>query len=145
MLCPILFTIHLNDLPFILQVAPSVFASKVHCFADDTQLYNSAKVIHSPAALDKVVEDASIIMDWFTQNKLKVNPEKFKFILIGSPKLLCEIPEELRSINIRGQELKCVTRAKNLGLIFDERLSWEPHINELKRHCSCKLIVLSTV
>eukprot|EP00112_Aurelia_sp_Birch-Aquarium-sp1_P016978 Seg3896.2 transcript_id=Seg3896.2/GoldUCD/mRNA.D3Y31 product="putative RNA-directed DNA polymerase from transposon BS" protein_id=Seg3896.2/GoldUCD/D3Y31 len=84
-------------------------------------------------------------MDWFTQNKLKANPDKFKFMLIGSPKLLCEIPEELKSINIRGQELKCVTQAKNLGLTFDERMSWEPHINELKRRCSGKLIALSAV
>ena len=108
---PILFIIYLNDLPFILQdvSTPSVFATKIHCYADDTRLYNSATVSHLPAALDKVVEDASIIMDWFTQNKLKVNPEKFKFMLIGSPKLLCEMPEELKSINIRGQESKCAT------------------------------------
>ena len=142
---PILFIIYLNDLPFILQdvSAPSVFATKIHCYADDTRLYNSAKVSHLP--LDKVVEDASIVMDWFTQSKLKVNPEKFKFMLTGSPMLLCEIPEELKSINIRGQELKCVTKAKHLGLTFDERMSWEPHINELKRRRSDRLIALSAV
>ena len=74
-----------------------------------------------------------------------MNPEKLKFKSIGSPKLLCEILEELKSIKRRDQELKCVTQAKYLGLTFDERVSWEPHMNQLKSRCRGKLIALYAV
>ena len=58
---------------------------------------------------------------------------------------MSEIPENLKSINITGQELKCVTQAKSLGLTFDERMSYEPDIYDLKRRCSGKLIALSAM
>ena len=122
---------------------PSPFATSIHSYADDTQIHTSGKISDLPAVLHQIKEDTNIIIDWLTKNKLKANPTKFKYMLIGTPIMLSKIPENHKEIQIKGATLPCVSEAKNLGVTFDSSLKWDHHIEDVRKRCNGKLIALS--
>ena len=104
---PVLFILYLNDMPTVVTDVsqPSPFATSIHSYADDTQIYTSGKLSDLPAVLHQIKEDTNIIIDWLTENKLKANPTKFKYMLIGTPIMLSKIPENHKEIQIKGANL----------------------------------------
>ena len=63
-------------------------------------------------------------------NCLKLNTEKSKFIIIGSRHNLKKITNiQVDPIKIGSDVIERVYEAKNLGIIFDEELSWTRHVN----------------
>ena len=55
------------------------------------------------------------IVDWFMANKLSLNVEKTKYLLLRKPSRLDDLPLKLPKISINNQELK---RASNTFLEF---------------------------
>ena len=111
---PILFSHYTNPISSIIQSHSSI---NYHFYADDTQLYISL----SPANFSHSVQKLKNFM--FT-NKLKLNPDKTEFILIGSKnnrkQLLPHFP-----INILGNQVSPAQSVKNLGVVFDSKgQSW---------------------
>ena len=49
------------------------------------------------------------ILDWFSQNKLKANPDKFQFIIYGTKQQHKNIPTHLKSITINETSLKATS------------------------------------
>ena len=79
---PILFSLYTNP---ITSISHSHSSINYHFYADDTQLYitlSSANFSHSIQKLKNCLND---IQNFMFTNKLKLNPDKTKFILIGSP------------------------------------------------------------
>ena len=84
-LCPLVFTIDINDLP-----SCNLF-SKPRMHADDTTLTSSAE---DPCVLEhKMNFDMNLIQPWLLGNKLTLNVKKTKYILIGS-QLISVIPNK---------------------------------------------------
>ena len=63
-------------------------------------------------------------------NKLKLNPEKTEFILVGSKnnrkQLLPHFP-----INILGNQVSPAQSVRNLGVVFDSNFSFSDHVSQV--------------
>ena len=63
-------------------------------------------------------------------NKLKLNPDKAEFILIGSKnnrkQLLPHFP-----INIFGNQVSPAQSVKNLGVVFDSNFTFSDHVSQV--------------
>ena len=97
-------------------------------FADNTNI-----TISGSSLADLEQETNSELLNlhcWLKANKLSLNIAKTEFMVIGSrQKLLAESHNEI-NIKLEDQVIK-VDRAKSLGLIIDNWLSWSDYVNEL--------------
>ena len=112
---PILFTIFINDIPEGIE-------SFCHIFADDTKLYNAAK------SSDKLQRDIFKLQEWSVKWNLYFNVTKCHVMHVGrkNPKYDYEmkILNDVQIIN------KC-NEEKDLGVVFDSNLSFDPHIRKI--------------
>lgn len=75
---PILFIIYSAD---IVQV---IKHSKFHLYADDVQLYISEEPDLIPSTTQMLNEDLGRISEWSNRNALVLNPNKSKYMIVGS-------------------------------------------------------------
>lgn len=75
-------------------------------------------------------DDLNKLNQFFASNLLSLNVSKTKFVVFHSSQR--SVPE-LSPIMFGSQVVERVPHFKYLGLILDETLSWEPHIQHLKR------------
>ena len=70
------------------------------------------------------------IPNFMFTNKLKLNPNKAEFILIGSPKnrkqLLPHVP-----INILGNQVSPAQSVRNLTVVFDSKFNFSNHVSQV--------------
>ena len=121
---PILFNIFINDLTHITDDCELVQ------YADDSQFVHSGKIekIHDLVQqTERTVERAN---RYFSENGLKVNADKTKFMFVGSRQYISRIPNDLE-IRVGSSNIKPSTEVKNLGVIMDQFLSFEEHIREM--------------
>src|SRR6266581_3214996 len=114
---PLLFSPYTTPLSQILQGSGVSF----HFYADDTQLYISFSPALSHTPLSLLSSTLDLVHTWFTNNRLCLNPSKTEYIIIGSPYHRSKISST--AISISGNQIKPVTSARNLGIIFDSDLS----------------------
>ena len=122
---PLLFTILVTDLRNSLQ------STSFHQYADDLQIQKHCKFDDVNNAINDINSDLTNISNYSVSNGLKLNYEKSKFMVIGSHQNIkkindSELPPILLDEHILDRE-KCL---KNLGVHFDEYMSWVKHINK---------------
>lgn len=78
---PLLFTLYTLPLSKIISSYKLV---KHHFYADDTQIYIDLSSDDVPAALSELKDCLSHIQSWMNKNKLKLNPDKTEFMIIGT-------------------------------------------------------------
>ena len=112
---PLLFNIFINDL---------------FLFIENCTLYNHVDVnsmSYSSTTLRNVLSnlriDCKIAIDWFEENGMKANPNKFQFIIL-SPSATDDIELKLD----RNTTLSSERSVKALGVIIDYRLTFNGHI-----------------
>ena len=71
------------------------------------------------------------LKEWLYVNKLKLNTDKTKFMLIGTPQKLSNITSAEGNIRMEfnGNVIEQCTMIKCLGVIIDEHLSWSYHVD----------------
>ena len=125
---PLLFNIFLCDLFFELNNIE--FAS----YADDNTPYVSGETI------DDVIHHLEItsisLFKWFSNNQMKVNPEKCHFLL--STKALKEM--KLDNTTIENSECE-----KLLGVFIDSDMSFKTHLDNICKKASNKIQALGRV
>ena len=120
-LAPLLFILHLNDLPDALE------SCSVLMYADDTVLFCSGK--QASTIESTLNRELSRIENWFQVNCLFINATKTESMLFWTSSRLSNI--DSFSVNINGVPIKRVTEFRYLGVVFDERLSWNEHIKSI--------------
>ena len=69
------------------------------------------------------------LTNWFKANKLTLNADKSSFTIFkSSRKIIPNLPDQIHFLN---QQINRTTHIKFLGIILDENLNWNLHINEV--------------
>ena len=71
--------------------------------------------------ITKLENDLRSVAKWCFEHQLLINPNKTKFLLIGSRPMLQNLPANI-SLNFLKQTINPVTSAKDLGTTFDSNL-----------------------
>ena len=82
---PILFSLFTNPISSIIYSHSSI---NYHFYADDTQLYITLSPENFSHSMQKLKNFLNDIQHFMFANKLKLNPDKTEFILIGSQKII---------------------------------------------------------
>ena len=129
---PLLFQIFANDLP--------LFAPEAHVvqYADDTQILLSGKKDSLPQLIATLEQVLDSLDTWFHSHGLKVNAGKTELILFGS-RQNCRSLDPI-SIRFREDTIREGPTVKNLGVVFDKYLTWDPHVSALVQKCNGILI-----
>ena len=105
-----------------------------HLYADDSQLYVSFSSGDSAAELNGLQSCLASVQSWMSTNKLKLNPDKTEFLLIGNEwqrnKYLSMFPIELLGVETYPAKSAC-----NLGVIFDKNFNFRLHISTICSSC----------
>lgn len=116
---PLLYSLYCNDLPLCVKHC------SLHMYADDVQLYLSSTKQNFESMVENINIDLTHIEQWAASNGLCLNPTKSKCLIIRDKS--CKIPDMV-NVNIAGIPIEIVPQAKNLGVIFNSRLTWREHI-----------------
>ncbi len=98
-------------------------------YADDLTLTATGQSIETLD--DKLNSDMESIVTWCDDNRMPVNTDKTKAMLITTYKRYHELPVKQLQIYINDQELQNVRAEKLLGVNIDQNKSWKPHTNKV--------------
>ena len=105
-----------------------------HLYADDSQLYVSFSSGDSAAVLNGVQSCLGSVQSWMSTNKLKLNPAKTEFLLIGNEwqrsTYLSIFPIELYGVKTYPAK-----SAHNLGVIFEKNFNFSSRIAAICSLC----------
>lgn len=117
---PLLFSLYINELPLTIK----------HCslrlYADDAQLYLSCPLGLIEHFATCINEDLLEIQHWSHQNSLVLNPKKSKCLVLSRNK---KDVSYFPLILLNGCPIKYVDSPKNLGVVFNQTLTWKNHIS----------------
>ena len=126
----------LGTLKFCLYLLPLCSILKhhnigYHIYADDTQLYISFKCNDPLATLPKLNSCISDIRVWMIKNKLKINGSKTEFLVFRSP----QVKQDFSSLTISVGDSIILqsSKVRDLGVIFDQSLSFDDYISGVCR------------
>ena len=111
--------------------------SNLSSYADDTVSFIQGKDLEQLRV--DLEEDAKHIFQFMRSNRLVVNPEKTKFLLLQNKKK--ETPT--LSINIDGVLIEESLVEKHLGVLISNNLKWDEHIHNLCSKLRQKLGIIS--
>ena len=115
---PLLFLLYINDIQNCSKIVSFIL------FADDTTISYSNKCLKT---LNEIMqEEINKVTDWLYINKLSINTSKTKLILFRSynKKLNSNI-----TVSINNEKVKQVKNTTFLGIVIDECLTWNDHVN----------------
>ena len=133
---PLLFNIFINDLPL------SITSTDVTCdlFADDCSLITAATDMNCINI--KLQDSLTEILAWCTDNQMVLNPEKTKCMVVTT-RQKHQLKKLLLNLVLNNHTIEQVTEHRHLGVIIDDRLSWEKHINTLSKSVAKNVYLLS--
>ena len=82
----------------------------------------------------KLNEELDNLHHWLLANKLTLNIRKTEYMIIGSRQRLAQMTSDPK-IPIGPQEISRVSETKTLGILVDENITWNSHIE-----ATCKKI-----
>ena len=124
---PILFSLYTNPISSIIHSHSSI---DYHFYADDTQLYISLSPANLSHSIQKLKNCLNDIQNFMFTNKLKLNPDKTEFILIGSHKNRKQLPPHF-PISILGNQVSPAQSVRNLGVVFDSNFNFSNHVSQV--------------
>ncbi len=115
------------------------FQSQVTVFVDDTTL--TATGLNTDEVQTKLNYDLVNVNQWLKVNKLTLNEEKTEFMIIGSRQRVPSF-DQGPLIKLGDKVIKRVPQKKTLGVVIDEQLKWDKHIDEQSRTISNNIALL---
>ena len=124
---PLLYSMYTSPLGEIARCHQMFY----HFYADDTQLYitfRKSSVSDMNLSNAKLVNCVRDMDAWMLSNKLKLNKDKSKVLVISSS---FRPRPPLSSVDICDETVSCSPSARNIGVIFNQSLCMVPHVNAL--------------
>ena len=109
---------------------------QIHMYADDVTLYCCGSDIEEISA--KLNNSLCIAHSWFRQNRLLINPDKSKCMLIGTKGRTAS--KQLK-IQLNNKEISECSTVKLLGVHIDNDLKWRTHTEELAKQMNSRLFL----
>ena len=132
---PLLFNIYIDKLPSILN------HTQISLYADDTVIY--CYHTHLSDIERNLNEDLLKVAHWLNENKLTLNLDKTKCMIIGSSYRLARIG--CLSVRILDHKLESVSNFKYLGVFIFEDLTWNHHVEYLTTKINQRLGLLKRI
>ena len=112
-------------------------------FTDDTNLFCSHKNIKTLFQI--VNSELKLVTEWFLANKLSLNAKKKKKYVLFHKLTMCDsLMLQLPAMTFNNIEIKRENSVEFLGVIIDEDLTWENHIEVVENKISKNIGVLYT-
>jgi len=113
----------------------------VHQYTDDTQLYLS--VLSASVAVEHLDAWLVDIKAWLRPSRLRLNPTKTQVMWLGSGgQQLAKVDTD--EVSLLASRVHVLDAARNLGVIFDSKLSMSAQISVVCRTGYCQLRQLRT-
>ena len=129
---PLLFLIYINDLPNISDKL------QFFLFADDTNIYyEDSDLRNLEKTMNKELKKLSL---WLNLNRLALNISKTNFVIFRTQQKKIDHNVTL-ILNRKAIEQKRFV--KYLGLLVDEHLTWEEHINGISKRISRSIGIIT--
>ena len=132
---PLLYSIYANDMPLYADDACIVQ------YADDTQVLVSGRPGDIGALTRSMEQNLSHLSAWFGKNGLKINAQKTQLIALGTRQNLKQLPTI--SIEFMGATVPGSPTVRNLGVVFDQSMTFSAHTDDVVRRCTGLLIGLT--
>ena len=106
----------------------------IHCYADDKQLYSSMRPgeTHQLANLQLYLKDIKMSLK-MSHNFLMLNSDKTEGIRLGPKHIRDSLSSNI--VNLHVITLASNTSVRNLGVIFDQELSFNSHVKQISNDC----------
>ena len=127
-LSPLLFLIYVNDLP-----PPRHKQNSLSQFADDTAQWAFSLNVRNAANL--LQQDLLKLPMWCAKWRIKLNPKKTKVIIFS--RCLLARKAEL-NLTLYGEPLKIYPQVKFLCIIFDSKLTFQKHFEDILERCNSR-------
>ena len=142
---PLLFLVYINGIVNTTQIGHFVM------FADDTNIFIVGE--NEEAAFENANTVLYQINTYMFQNLLHINLDKSVYMHFRpnfniSERLTCARTRAFGSepvLKIAGHKLKKVDKIKFLGVIIDDKLNWEAHIEYLKAKLNLSIIMIKRI
>ena len=133
---PIAFLVYISSLYDKIEE----FLLIVEGYADDHQLYISFKPSSDnlETAISSMNKCIEIVRKYMLKNQLKINDKKTEFLVIGTPQQLEKISN--LTVKVGNSQITPTANAKNLGVIFDQSMTMEKHVNSVSKKAFHQLI-----
>ena len=128
---PILFLLYINDIKNSSKIL------KFFLYADDTSTLLRSKSIQELESIYN--KELSYVTDWLNANKLTLNVEKSNLVLFRSTKKAMET----LNIKIKGKQIQEKDCTMYLGILIDNKLSWNCHIKHVNLKISKGIGILT--
>ena len=105
-----------------------------HSYAYDLQGYDHSQKSSCTSLLVRMSTCIVEINEWMASNRLKLYPTKTEKIWLGSPQ---RVYNTVQSVNFKSRVsgIKPTTHVRDLGVMIDNDLSLQCHVNHITRTC----------
>ena len=121
---PLLFITFMNDLSFEIDEP-----RKLKMFADDSTILVAGKTLEY--VNQQLANYLTPISSWIENHGMALNVAKTESMVIASKPKLARLHGQRIQITHNGTAIKSVDSHKLLGLVLDEQLTWNLHIDEV--------------
>lgn len=131
---PLIFLIYINGL---LRLKLN---GKIRLFADDAALIYSATDYDELQRI--MTQDLQNIEEFLSTICLSLNYQKTNFVVF---RLRSNTEDPFREITCFGEKIFRVEQFKYLGVIFDQFLTWRPHVEKILKHITPYISILKKI